>query len=252
MLGATDHLLHQRQLLEYRPASWWFCPRDRRIDLLLDHGLALAGGIVRRSIGFPQTPELREPPKFPYVRDGFNAWGDYVLHHGSPFRLEQAPPDSPLRTPTHVPAFSPRLRERLEGFVQLCHERGARVCYTFPPRPESHWPAQRAAIDRVVSELRALAGLELLDQPADHVYEIGLFSDTPDHLTEEGGRRRSLKVAARLKRRQEPGPSIARSRRFARRRPSPPGRARRRRNRGRTGVAGGWHRRIPRPGHSGT
>jgi hypothetical protein len=75
MLRATDHVLRQRQILEYRPASWRFCARDRRIDLLLDHGLALAGDIVRRAIGFPRAADVGEPSKLPYVRAGFNAWG---------------------------------------------------------------------------------------------------------------------------------------------------------------------------------
>ena len=198
MLGATDYLLHQRQLLEYRPASWWFCPRARRIELLLDHGVALAGSIVRRSLGLARR-EVREPPAFPYRRDGFNEWGDYVLHHRSAFRLDQVPSDSPLLTPRHVPTFSPRLRQRLEVFIRLCHNRGARICYTFAPRPRAHWEAQRAAIEIVASELRALSGLEVLDDPADHVYDLRLFADTADHLTDEGGRQRSARVAVRLK-----------------------------------------------------
>jgi hypothetical protein len=198
MLGGTDNVLHQRQLLEYRPSSWRFCPQERRMKLLFDHGLSVAGGIVRRSLGFPR-PDLAERTEFPYVRSGFDTRGDYVLHRQSAFRLDRIPADAPLLAAAPVPVFSPRLRQRLEAFAHLGRQRGARVFFTFPPRPEVHWLAQRAALEPIESVLRAIPGVELLDSPADHVYDLGLFADTPNHLTDEGGRERTLRIIASLK-----------------------------------------------------
>jgi hypothetical protein len=197
VLGGTDHPLHQRQLLEYRPASWWFCPRDQRVRMLLDHGLSLAGGIVRRSLNFPpRAPDA--PSEFPYVRHGFNEYGDYVLHHTQAWSLTSNPTRAERLEPSGVPGLSPRLRQRLEAFALLCHARSVRLFFTFPPRPAPAWEAQRDALNRVAAELGSIPHLALLDAPEDHVYPLSLFADTADHLTEEGGDQRTRKVAATL------------------------------------------------------
>lgn len=212
VFGGTGQLLPQRQLIEFRPASWRYVARGQRARLLTEHGLSLGGGIARRSLGLGTDLAAADPTEFPYVREGFNAQGDYTLHHARSIRLDQMPADSPLLKPLGIAPFSPRLRTELAAFAQLCRRRGARLFYTCAPQPPAAWQVNRDAIERIVAELRSIPGLELLGGPQEQVYPLGLFSDTPDHLAEAGGRQRTLRLAEQLKlQRIPPAPAEARS-----------------------------------------
>jgi hypothetical protein len=54
-------------------------------------------------------------------------------------------------------------------------------------------------VNQILDRLKKIPFLTLLDSPNTHSYPMSMFYDTEWHMTEEGGRLRSLKIAAALK-----------------------------------------------------
>ncbi len=189
------------QVLEYSPSHLFHLSAPDLRPVVLDNGLSLLGALVRRS-----TPWYRAPASdlanAPYLRSAFNLQGDMIGHHDLAPRteggwgLKVGVPGAANRT---LPAeVSPEIRRFLDRFVRRCRDRNVRVCLTFPPYPESIFGQVADTLESLARSLDAIAGLEILDVPAETVFPDALFFDTGYHLTREGAEQRTRHVLDRL------------------------------------------------------
>jgi len=199
LFSEQGNLLHLMQMLEYRPAGFWAVPRQRWKRLLEESGLPILGNVVRRSLGFPPEARPADPTDPHYSRQRFNRWGDYTGHYAQTENLSVHPPESPVWRPAMLQPMSSKQRTQLERFVEHCHRQGARILYTCPPRPPEALQQQGRVIESILSNLKDIPNLEVIDTPAEQVYEHALFIDTPYHLTGAGSRERTARLLARLK-----------------------------------------------------
>lgn len=150
----------------------------RQWKALLDGELLTLSYTVRTSLANARGDYT--PAHGAYRRDGFNARGDLVSHHGLP------------SSPPSVEAFTlpdSSLRETLAAiaaFVAHCRAQGATVYYELSPWPENWIQAHPMALQRIYTGLRGVPGLVLLNTPADVSLPVHLFYDNEYHLNEAG------------------------------------------------------------------
>ena len=198
LFGGGSKLLNQQQIVEYRPASLCLLPIGRAARLVSEQGLTLLGGTVRHSLQIRLEGPVPESDDATYSRSGFNRGGDYIAHYRRPETLATAPRNGP---PVLVRSMTPATRSHLARFAGLCQARGARCFYTCPPHPRELLQPHAAAVEMNIAALATIPHLEVLDHSKDQLYELGLFYDTGYHLTEEGARQRTEKIAKALQQR---------------------------------------------------
>ena len=133
-------------LLESRPDSAVYL--DSHIGArLLDQGLIYLGSVARNAGRAWLHKDTR--PRVPYVRSGFDAYGDLVIQ-----RDMKNTNFSVVRLPTPSPGHLQRLIDRLNAFCQSAAERGVRVCWAYPPVAASYFDSNRTSIERIQARLR--------------------------------------------------------------------------------------------------
>lgn len=206
VLSGNYNPLTLQQIVTYRPQSLVRLSYFQLGQLAIDHGLGTLCEWVRRAVYIDrQASQKFAETQFPYTRSGFNGWGDFVAHHGL------ASTNLPAATVRLVGEVEPQVNvsflpnrailRRLEAFAAHCRARGAKLFYSFPPRPIEEWIEEKATVELIFKQLRDIPGLVMLDEPKDHVYARGLFYDSRDHLVAEGATERTQRLIRALRER---------------------------------------------------
>lgn len=185
-----------RQLIAQHPASVQYLKPDLLLRTASENGLALISEIVRASLGAGYRPDRdSEPVSSRAIRRGFNQQGDFVAHYGEPSLLPATAPPTPVEQKVKRGWLMKTAVEReLERFVELARAKGARVLYSFPPRPPVTYANEKATTVLIHAQLQTIPGLELLDAPGDQVYPLTQFYDSEYHLTGDGSAVRTGKL----------------------------------------------------------
>jgi hypothetical protein len=185
--------LHTAQIVEIRPESL-FCLSPQRCKDLIDHdGMAIVGGLARRSILQRFQPKAVNSTDPNYGRDFFDENGSYTAHYGRGPARKREPAG------TDIPLMSDQIREKITHFAAVCRERGALCLFTCPPYPASLLSPPPEAISRNLRQIRMIPNLFVIDEPLDHCYADDLFFDSNYHLTEKGAELRTAKLAAEIR-----------------------------------------------------
>jgi hypothetical protein len=129
-----------------------------------------------------------------YQRSSFNQFGDVVAHYGRGSRTIQQ--NEPL--PEVDRKRLDQAIEQINRFARDCRDGGIDVYFSFPPMPESRFATSVRVVKRVEQELVSRLEIPILNRPEDFVFPENDFFDTSYHLTEAGGRKRTLGVADAL------------------------------------------------------
>lgn len=198
MLGFDPNVL--QQVLIFRPEGWQALGWAHLRKIVLDRGLSILGEITRRSLLSGIGAGAARASENPSPREGFNPWGDLIGHRQERARTT---PELVNRLPlvADVRGFPNAVTlEVIRGFVERTRRVGARVAFTFTPKPTGTIDRDGELAGRLAEALRGIPGLEALDIPQDHAYAPEQFFDTANHLTAEGAAQRTSKVIASLQR----------------------------------------------------
>lgn len=190
--------LNLQQILEIRPASLFYLEPYQMRKVLLAGGLSVIGGVTRHAFPWEFDNASTSGKESPYVRRGFNDWGDLTAHHGKSGQLLESSGwggDS-LRS-DWLP--TPFVRSRLEAFAKHCAARGSHFVYSNPPHPAELFVQRSDSIQSILAVLNQIPHLTVIDTPADHHYDLPLFYDTGYHLTRRGAELRTERLIQALK-----------------------------------------------------
>jgi hypothetical protein len=146
--------------------------------------------------------------KLPFVRKGFNEYGDVVCHHemiGG--RAADRGPDSPPpgrqdpRGPLQgekPPRYTGRVMEMLAEFDRHCRRMGATAYIVPPPARDIDYQVQAVELEALFDRLRADQPIEVIQSPGEAAYPMELFYDLPYHLNKDGADRRAADIAHKL------------------------------------------------------
>lgn len=186
-----------QQVLVFDPASAACLGPTHFRKVVLDRGLLVLGEVLRRRVGQLAGATARDPAEI-RRRRGFNRHGDAIGHWDLPSRMDPAVL-ARARLVGEARGFPNRaLLGHVARFVARQERRGVAVAFTFPPKPATALALDAPLAGQLAEALRSIPGLRLLDQPADHGYPPDLFFDTANHLTGEGARIRTERVASAL------------------------------------------------------
>lgn len=162
-----------------------------QIKKLLDSGFPFLAEYLRSTIKGPKI----KPGEVRLVRNSFNEFGDIVAHHDAPSIYPGT------QTTTELPINSETLNiaiDKLQRFVNRCHERGIDVYYAHPPMAADRLPAMRNFVESIDSRIRADLNVPILCSAKELLYPEHLFYDTCYHLTKQGKERRTDLLIDRL------------------------------------------------------
>jgi len=165
-------------VIEMHDVAWMACNRVRAatLDKMTD--------AARRALGQTVTSRTNA-----YTRQGFNEYGDQTGAWGaaSKYDLQAEEPFPAGRPSGHLVQTVTTLRE----FVAECANKDVRVVYAYPAVPEDWYLANRDKVEEISKALESSLEMPFLNQPADVVYEPGLFFDTRYHLRRAGVEQRT-------------------------------------------------------------
>lgn len=184
-----------RQLLAVRPASAAYLSSAHSGKVIISEGLSIVGEITRRALAFGPVDE---EVQYPYVRRGFNRWGDLTNHYGAP-RCFEYKPEAMQEGFRELWIPRERTLARLERFGAMCQKRGAAFVYSCPPHPIEAVRRHAATLTAVMERLRGIETLRLVDTPEDQAYPTESFYDTGYHLNQPAVNERTDRVAVALK-----------------------------------------------------
>ena len=197
-LGFDPNVL--RQVLIFRPEGCLDLGWTHVRKIVLDRGLSILGEIARRGFMFGIGAREAKTSELQSARKGFNPWGDLIGHRQEPARTT-AELVNRLPLVADVRKFpNPAALEVIRDFVDRTRRTGARVAFTFTPKPTGTILRDGELAWRLAEALRQIPGVTLLDAPQDHAYPPEQFFDSANHLTAEGAAQRTSKVIASLQR----------------------------------------------------
>ncbi len=184
--------------LAFRPRL--LCDLPYRLDKwVIDRAHVYIGRSIRAGLDhFMRQPEPTFDP--PYSRDSFNPWGDVTAHRNLP--------QLPSAVTARVAGYQEQRinQSRFDAacglilqFHQRCASKGVRVLYTFPATSEENIRLSGTHIRNVARRLGEPGMPLLLDSPESAALPTSCFFDSAYHLSGEGVRLRSERVAAELK-----------------------------------------------------
>lgn len=163
------------------------------IPPLLDKGLIIAGGILRRSVA-SLTGNIERKPYL--QRDGFNKYGDMIAHHQVKSLTEKVSGDN--KTYSFELGAVRRTINSLNAFNQVAQNKGVKVFYAYPPLLKRLLEKSRREIGIVEKELSQSLEFPILDTPDDVAYPENHYFDTRYHLNIIGVEKRSKHLFQRL------------------------------------------------------
>ena len=158
---------------------------------MLDQGLLSIRLLTKRVLD-----KKRRAPLPGYARAGVNEYGDVVGHHDAKRRYTpdwDAPP-SPFSSGA-VEGFA----EQLADFAMDQRRRGVHVLLAYPPLPPVDFDRMRPLIDAVDGALAQHPAIRRLGGPEDSILPLDHFYDTYYHLTGEGQRAATERLAPLLR-----------------------------------------------------
>ena len=180
-------------LLMFRPESIRYCQKTKLLRAFLYEGHLFVSEKVDFNVCKLSGGNCFPSP--PYMRTGFNRWGDMTLHYGMP--------SAKIPMIETLPAFNHRkievAVEKIALFARSCVEKGARVFFSYPCVPADYLEAARNNVRLIESSLKSSPGLIILGRPEDYVFARPLFYNSVYHLTMEGARERTVLIESRLR-----------------------------------------------------
>lgn len=173
-------------LLQFRPESVRYVDRAKLARALFYQSHLFAGEIVRFNANMFRGKDCF--PSAPFLRPGFNKWGDLTLHYGLP--AIKFTPERPL--PPINPAQLEDAIKKIEQFALFCEGKGARLFFSFPCFPKAYLKEAGDQIVTIENALKTCRHLVVLDSPQDYAYDWSLFYEPKYHLTLEGANKRTL------------------------------------------------------------
>jgi len=137
----------------------------------------------------------------PYRRSGFNRYGDFVAHWGSP-KLDRVRNGWPIFDLRRLASIV----DNLNRFYLRCKEKNVEVFYIYPPYPKNH--AEVAPIAQILQQIcetiEGRLSIPLLNCFEDSLYDEALFYDSCYHLNYNGVVLRTADLAKSLKKFLQP------------------------------------------------
>ncbi len=181
------------QSLEVFPQGYEYCNQDGLIGPIKLRANAFIEIIqlkVKRSLG----KVLGMSEKNAYQRSVFDHYGDIWTPMTLQSRYKQD--DKHMDKDRGYLPSDDFIRLSNE-FAERARESGATVLMLFPAIAEAKWDAEVAAQTR--DYLNIELKIPLVNDPADYVYDNGLFFDTKYHTTQEGRERRTQQTIEDLR-----------------------------------------------------
>jgi hypothetical protein len=185
--------VEQWEALLCRPGT--ACGMNKR--WLADDGLGFVSHVTTRALQALRRARPKHAVDDLYSDRSFNAYGDFVGHRTLPPIRPMTDGDSHSTEPLGCEDLQQMPLAR--KFVTACEERGAQVVIFFPPIPTPLFELHRAEVVDYVGRQREAFGDRVLGRLEDIPMDENLFFDGIDHLTWEGGARRTQLFAERLK-----------------------------------------------------
>ncbi|HUU59137.1 MAG TPA: hypothetical protein VMZ50_06310 [Phycisphaerae bacterium] len=186
----TSH--HLLRLIHVHPPNIRHVPWKQLPDMAFSY-IGHVTHLGRRGL-FGKTPRA-EPP---FLRRGFNEYGDVVVHHTLPPDRSDQPAE--FLTGKGPPGYLDTMADAMNAFHRTCRRKGARVFLVAPPVREMDYRQCGADLDALFARLRRKTTIPILLAPDEAVYPSTLFFHAKYHLTREGARQRARKIALRLQR----------------------------------------------------
>jgi len=162
---------------------------------LADDGLGFFGHVTKRGYGALRGT-LRTDASALWSSRSFNRYGDFVAHRALPLVRPMTDGDSLSLEP--LGCEDERQLPTVQKFVSACEERGATVVIFFPPAPAQLFERHRADLAKYVARQRQVFGDRVLGRLEDIPTDENLFFDGVNHLTWDGGTRRTELFVKRL------------------------------------------------------
>lgn len=189
-----------QQIILYRPADIRYLTCEQLTLLITEQGLVILCEFVRRAVFVDRKAGLQLADKhFPYSRQGFNRWGDFTAHYGlrsTNLHTGLSVESTSALNQAWLPS-SPTL-SRLKSFAQHCHDVGAVVVYSFPPRPSQAWKQEAPTMNVVLAQLKEVPILDVIDRPEDQIYARDQFFDSEYHLQLQAAAQRTERLIRSL------------------------------------------------------
>jgi len=188
-----------QQVMEYRPANLLYLDAATAYDCFLHRSLPYAGQILRRSVReWLHAPLKPTTDESIYSRFGYNRQGDMTNHYGKASVLSLAD-EKVWRRKWPATVLAQKSRGYLVDFADYCHRQGAVVVFTCPPHHRTLVEAKSNQLAQIMSGLKSIPFLTVLDTPEDQAYPGADFFDTHYHLMDKVARQRTEQLIARLR-----------------------------------------------------
>ena len=190
------------RMINFYPRNIRHVPWKQVPDVALSH-LGHLVRLGRRGL-LGRSPKAKPP----YVRSGFNEYGDLVVHHSLPGGRapaegqEQLPPRKPaiVMYGAERPAgYTEEMMDRLKEFHAVCSEKGVRVFIVWPPISYRDLKANAKLIGELVERVRAEQTIPVIQTPEEATYPQRLFFNNDFyHMNKDGAEARAEAIARRL------------------------------------------------------
>ena len=169
------------------------------VSAVLDYGLLTLGDLPKSLVQRFTLPSAATRYGM-YSLATFNGRGDAVWHR-------TAPPPRPLGDlkPPYAGPVPPATVDRLNLFAARCRARGARPCFAFSPVLDRLGEPMRDRLGALGDSLQRSLTMPVLNSPTELLLPESQFFDTPYHLTADGIRVRTTRLAESLGRYLEGG-----------------------------------------------
>ena len=164
---------------------------------LADDGLGLVSHVTQRTFQVLRGASANHAATDFYSNRSFNAVGDFVAHRSLPPIRPMIDGDSHSAEPLGCADL--QQMPAVQKFVAACENRGAQVVIFFPPIPTPLFELHRAEVVGYVGRQHKAFGDRVLGRLEDIPMDEQFFFDGIDHLTWEGGARRTQLFVERLK-----------------------------------------------------
>lgn len=152
--------------------------------------IQLANSLLKmNSVIFFYSPWAK--PQHPYVRSGFNRYGDMTAHLDLPDREF-------CKTGKIDSTINKESMQFLHDFIRTNAEQGIATLVIYPCLAQTFYNHNVNTITDIADAFRE-NDIQILSTPLDSVYDDNLFFDTPYHLNKRGRENRTIEIIQVLK-----------------------------------------------------